>query len=245
MDEKQNKKMALLNTISSTVIVILFLVIIFTPIIIRDGYSIFTEEEVEMSLILFLVLSTYVSRYFQKKYTQKLLSDINKVESQKLENEEQLNESFKYIGQINVQLQEIKNYLLNDKKYPTTKNEFKKITAYYSEKILAIIPSDFVLLRFVQTEPIKTMSEFCMERGGKDLANITISNKVLAGQADNTEDLAWISSTHENTTIKVYAVFNKCKVSEQQKILIKTLLNDLEMIFIIYKSNYFKQNRLG
>jgi len=63
--------------------------------------------------------------------------------------EEKMNDSFKYIGEINVQIQEIKSIFNKINKYPETKSDFKKTLRFFSERTLGMINVDWVLFRII------------------------------------------------------------------------------------------------
>jgi len=241
--QKYNRQIDTLNKIIIITTFILFVIIALTPFIIKRGYSIFDEEASEVILIGFLITIIYLSQFFQREFTRKLLLKIKAAQAEKLETEKQLNESFKYIGKINVLIQEINKYFLDNKTYPETKSDLKKIILVFAQKILAIIPVDFVFLRFIQIESAETITESSLKRSDGKAPQINISNKMLIKKpTGNKNGTYWISSTHKNTTVKVYAIFKNYKINSQQKILIKALLDDLEMVFIIYKSRFLKRN---
>ena len=52
---------------------------------------------------------------------------------------EKLDDSFRYIGQVNVQIQQIKSIFSSSDRFPKTKNDFKKTLLFYSERIFGIV----------------------------------------------------------------------------------------------------------
>jgi len=86
-------------------------------------------------LVLFLIFG-YLTNYLYKKEVKKYEDYINNLDSIQRGIEEKLNDAFKYIGTINLQLQEIKSIFAKNDKYPETKEEMKKIEYYMAEKIL-------------------------------------------------------------------------------------------------------------
>jgi hypothetical protein len=63
---------------------------------------------------------------------------IRKISDEKKTTKESLDDSSKYIGQINVQIQEIKSIFNNTNKYPATKSDLKKTFLFFSDRVFGI-----------------------------------------------------------------------------------------------------------
>ena len=116
--KKSNFQFSFFQVLYLIFFLILFSIIISTPILI-NGYVNFTEnliieEEIAESVLLCVLLSLSLVLAYQYKreiYKQKGL--IKKIENDKKTAKEKLIDSFKYIGKINVQIQEIKSIYNN------------------------------------------------------------------------------------------------------------------------------------
>jgi hypothetical protein len=102
-------------------------------------------------------------QYKREIYKQKGL--IKKIENDKKTAKEKLIDSFKYIGKINVQIQEINSIYNNINIYPETKNDFKKTLNFLSERILGIVNTDWVLFRIIDRNNQRTITEHLKTRG--------------------------------------------------------------------------------
>jgi len=209
-------------------IVILFAVVGVTHVIGGDlnirEHILIREEYLESFFILTMLLIAYFIFNSYRREIEK--------------NKEHLEEAFKYIGQINVQLQEIEDAFSKIEKVPENKKELKHLIDYLANKALSIINVEWVLVRIVGFENARTLKEGIKSRGPAVLLKHEISNGDLIEQRE-IKGITYISSKQKNLGIKAYFIFPAEKINEKQKILIKALANQLEMIFIIYNSKYF------
>ncbi|MBN1778730.1 MAG: hypothetical protein JW816_00705 [Candidatus Buchananbacteria bacterium] len=124
---------------------ILFVLIVATPILISDGISFLTEEMTEMIIIfLLLIASILIYSFYQNELKKRV---------------EQRDEAIKEIGKINVQIEKIKEAFETIEKYPENKSDLKYLMNALAEKILGIAPVDWVLLRIIDLNDQRTLTE--------------------------------------------------------------------------------------
>ena len=92
-------------------IALLFLAVICTPILIKHHFLVFKkyviqEDAVEAALIIILILSAYLLSDFYKKELKKYRQETSRLARDKRELSSRLNDAFKYIGSVNVEIQE-------------------------------------------------------------------------------------------------------------------------------------------
>ena len=184
------------------------------------------EEYIESFFIIILLLLAYI---LSKLYKKEILKNKNKLE-----------EAFKYIGQINVQLQGIEKNLSGFEKFPENKKEVKDILSFLANNTLSIINADWFLIRIIEIGNLKTLREHIQTRGNSVLLKCEISNKMLI-EKEAIDGYSVLTSKQENLGLKAYFIFPTKEMSEKQKMLIKTIINKLEMIFIIFNSKFFKK----
>jgi hypothetical protein len=165
------------------------------------------------------------------------------LEQDKNELEHRLTNAFKYIGSVNIQIEEIKSTLSDIKKYPENKKDFKYIFQYLSEKVLSIIDADWVLIRIIEISTYKTLREHCATRGRAVLLKYQISNKEIMSDK-LPKDFSLVNSTAKNFTISTCCVIPKPKLTEEQTVMTKAVINQLEMLFLIFASSYYKNSRI-
>jgi len=200
-----------------------------TPVIIKDGISLLREEFVEMVLIGLLIALGYVI----------MLVYNNEIHRR----QKQLDEAFRYIGEVNVRLQHIQSFFSDIKKYPEDKKDFKNILEFVTDKILGIASADWVMVRIVDTSSGSTLRERITARGGAAVLHHAISNEILLSRK-NGAGYSFVAATAENVSFQAFCIFPKSNVKPDEEILIKAVLNQLQMLFLIFTSQYYKKPEL-
>jgi hypothetical protein len=221
----------------------LFLLIVFTPYLIRTGISLFEEELVEVTVILFLFALGYAVLLLYRKEVTKNLRELATSKQEKNSLEEQLGEAFKYIGSMNVQVREIKAVFSNMGKFPETKKDVKYILQFLADRILSMVNVEWVLLRIINTQDLDTLGEYCETRGKAVILKHKIGNRELVSSKQSV-GLTIIASAQENFYIKTLCIMPKAEISQEQEIFIKALVNQLEMLFVIFTSSHYKNSRV-
>jgi len=198
-----------------------------TPYLIREGISVFSEELIEAAALIFLSAAGYLAHSFYQKEL--------KSHQQKLE------EAFNYIGAINVQIGQIKAVFDDVPKYPENKNDLKDILKGLIDKVLGIVNADWTLFRVIEISSGRTLTEYSRARGKAVLLKHEISNKDLLDDV-SLDNCTVIKSRQKNLDIKVYCVIPVKSISKNQKILIKAIVNDLGMFYLIFSSVYYQKN---
>ena len=234
------KKLFVVKYLLLVLIIAIFIAIIISPFLVKAiGFD--NWENYEFVVLLLLLSLGFFANHFYKiesiKYEQQIA--ILKTGREKLE--ERLENAFKYIGSLNVQIEELESIFTSIKKYPETKNEINKILKYFTEKILSIVNAEWALCRVVDIENIKTLTEVYISRNKNQLLTEKISNINLINNV-SIEKLNVVSSTDQTFRINTYCIF-PAVANQKQKILIETIANQAEMLYIIYSSIYYKNNR--
>jgi uncharacterized protein YeeX (DUF496 family) len=126
-----------------SILLVLLLCVSTTPLLIRHGISItdhlMVEEEVlETVLILallgisFLILIRFTNRL--KAYQQA----VNRAVHDKSKLVSRLTEAFRYIGRVNVEIQEIESVLCGVAFYPQSKREFRRLVDQMASRAMTI-----------------------------------------------------------------------------------------------------------
>lgn len=237
----------LLRTVYLIALVLILITIIISPKLISGSIhfteEIIVEEEfVEGFVIAILLgLSLLIQRYY-KREVDLHKKQLEKINNDKKQTEEKLNDAFSYIGKVNVQIQEIKSIFNKDFKYPKTKTELKKTLHYFSERALGIVNVDWVLIRIIDSVNQKTISEHLKTRGDVTLQEYPhISNKtIIEGQSDSSSTV--ITSHPENMNIISCCIFPGNNISNEQRNLIEAIVSQIIMLFIIFESTFYKKS---
>ncbi len=194
--------------------------------IVLTEHIIIQEEYVESFFLFLLLLIGYL---LLKLYKNEIIK-----------NQDKLNEAFKYIGQVNVQLQEINKVFEGIRKIPENKKEIKNILDFFTKKTLAIVNANWSLLRVIDMSTKKTLREYSYSRGSAVLLKHGISNENLINKII-IDGYTVVTSDQINLGLKVYFIFPVSKINKNQKILIKAIINQLEMLIVIFYSRYYKK----
>jgi hypothetical protein len=205
-------------------LVLLFLVIVTTPVFIKEGISIFTEELLEVTILFFAVSAGF---YIYRKY-RKTLSKL----------EDQYEDLVRYVGGLNLQTVQIENMYNELTKLPKNKRDFIKTLEMLNNNILSAVPIDWVLTRIIDTHSGRTLTEKRTERGDVEPdENIVseISNKLLIGK-QKIHGMNVYYSNHLNSNTLTCNVFPTTEINKHQEVLIRSAVNNINILYLIFKS---------
>ncbi len=234
------QRLKILKILYVSFLIIIFLGILLTPHLIRHK-TLFLEENFAESLLLLLLLGAagllnflYNQEINKTKHQLEEKDEINKTLKERLQ------DAFAYIGAINVQINAIRS-LFAELDYPRNKKEMKHVMKILAEKILSIVPADWIILRIVDLNDHNTLREYIETRGEIAVYKHTISNKQLLGlEEKQPQDYRAVSSKQNSLTIKAFCIMPKIKLSREQEVLIGAALTQLEMLFLIFGSRFYK-----
>jgi hypothetical protein len=234
-----NKNIKFLEKVYLLLLIGISIIIIATPLIINSGLSIVPEEVLEFIIIALLFGVGYILVILYRKEVKKNLEKCKILDSEKISMEERLISAFKHIGAVNVQIDEVRSAFSEIKKYPENKKDFKYILHYLGDRVLCMTDSDWIFLRIIDSTNLSTLGEYYAARSNTALLKNNFSNKKLL-ENNSMEAFTTISSTQENFTIKTFCVIQSSLITKDQEIFIKAIVNQLEMLFLIFSSNYYK-----
>lgn len=188
-----------------------------------------SSEFVFITTLFFLMIIIY--RFYAKELKK------NRLYQEGLE--ERLKETFKYIGSVNLQIEEMKK-VFSDVKYPENKKDLHALFINMSERVLGIVSADWVLLRIIDLSSGGTLHEHFIVRGNKQAERVKFDNKCLLDGSCLIDNQIVIKSTQENFNIKAMCVL-PITITKDQEFMIKSITNQLEMMFVIFNSLYYKK----
>jgi len=241
--KKINFHPSFLQSLYFIIISILFLLIIITPILIKDSLYlteklIIEEEIVEGSLLGILFFLSILILNFYKNEVDKHKEQIKKIEKEKKTSDEKLMDSFSHIGKINIQIQEIKSIYKDVNKYPETKNDLKKTFRFLGERVLGIVNTNWVLFRIINSNTLRTISEHIETRYNFSFTHPQISNKMIINKQPIIS-ITTVTSNPQNLNIFACCILPIDKINEEQRILIQAIINEITMLFVILNSSYY------
>jgi len=244
-----NFRPSFLQIIYLILYLILFSFIIYTPYLISGPMHItkkliFEEETIEGSLLGILFLVSVLIMYLYKSDVTRHKKMADKVAADKKTVEKRLDASYRYIGVINVQIQEIKSIFNAVDKYPESKEDLKKTLHYFGERVLGIVNANWVLFRIINSTTHRTISEHFEVRKNFTCGYPHVSNKMII-EKQSISPLTPVVSNPQNLNIIVFCVMPVEKISNEQHIFIQAIINEITKLFIILNSAYYKkENKL-
>ena len=245
-DIRKKTKLLKAGYLSSLTLLLVFMV--FTPYLVRGGLYlkgrlIFEEEIFEGVLIALLMLVGYFAATVYKKELGRYAKELKGLATKKADLENKLNDAFSYIGKVNVQLLEIKSVFSALQKYPESKKDYRSVLVFLARKALVIANVDWVMFRIINPESLRTVQEYSETRDSLPLLAHNIGNKSLVGR-EAVADCSVVRSEQENLTIRTFCILPSEKLTEDQIILLQTIVSEVEMLFIIFSSEYYKEGLL-
>jgi len=157
-------------------------------------------------------------------------------------NKDKFEEAIQYIGGLNIQLDSLKSLLNDVRKYPENKTDFRNILILMADKILSIVNCEWVVLRLIDAKTLQTLSEHSGSRGSAILLKYSISNKNII-EGKQIEDCTILVSTKDNVDVQTCVILSINGISDEQQILINTIINNIGMLYIIFSSTFYKNKK--
>lgn len=224
---------------------VLFSAIIYIPTLISGPVHftenfIVEEETIEGTLLGILFLISILILNLYKLEVSKHKEVIKKINEDKKKVESRLTDSYQYIGLLNVQIQEIKSIFTNVDKYPETMEDLKKTYNYLGERVHGIVNTNWVLFRIISNSTQRTISEHFEARHGVSFSFPRVSNKmIIEKQADFPYSL--VVSNPQNLNIHVCCILPVEKISNDERVFIQAIINEITKLFVIMNSSFYKK----
>jgi hypothetical protein len=236
-----NRTIRLLERTYFSVLVAIFLLIVLTPYIIGSGLTVIQEEIAEVGAIILLFTVGYIVLLLYRKEVDKSQRELNRLKQVKGALETRLSEAFKYIGTVNIQIKEIKSVFSDIRKFPENRGDFRYVLQFLAERTLSMVNAKWVVFRIVDMRSLNTLSEYSEIRGKVAPHKHKISNKELTSN-EKSEGITIVGSGQENFHVKTFCIIPKEKLSSESKVFISAVANQLEMLFLIFTSTYYKNS---
>lgn len=240
---------SILQLIYLILFIFLFVLIITTPEFtigsVRMSEKLIVQEEMMKGLVLgvLFIVSTLILNLY-KGEVAKHKDHIEKINNDKQKVEERLQISDQYIGMINVQIKEIKSVFFSIDNYPQTKADFKRTFTFFGEKVLNIVNSSWVLIRIVDSDTQRTISEHYKPRNRSVNKYPQISNKMMI-DAQPIASHTSIISNPKDMNVLVFCVLPLETISSDEQIFLQAIIDEITKMYIIINSPYFKNNAGG
>lgn len=217
---------------------LLFTVVVTTPLFITGHVSLTKKFVLEEDALEALLIATLLG----------LAYTVHRVYRREVENLKKSNdgltkshtEAFKYIGTVNVKLQKFWAIFFGFQRYPETKAEFRRILSLSARNVRGIVNADWILIRFINQNNFRTITEHWEFFAGETCPNAQISNRSLV-EGKTIADFSIVCSRRNNLDIDVVCIIPVNALEREEKILIEAIAGELEMLFIIFTSQYLQE----
>lgn len=206
-----------------------FILTAIIPLLIRRPIFGLNEEVCEIVALALLLLLAYTVNFLY-------LREFGRLRRYQVNLEDRLQETFKYIGSVNLQMEEMRQAFANFKKYPENKKDIRTVFIYFSEKILGMVNVDWVILRIIDLKTGRTMREDKFTRNHQNIVLGKFDNREILNDKCKLDGCTVIKSDQENLNIKACCILPIKLKNRDQEFFVRSMINQLEMLFIVFSS---------
>lgn len=206
-----------------------FILSAFIPFLVKSDFLGLPEESVEVFIIALLLILAYIVNFLY-------LREVSRLRRYQVNLEDRLQETFKYIGSVNLQMEEMRQAFANFKKYPESKKDIRTVFTYFSEKILSIVNADWVILRIIDLKTERTVREDKFSRNNQAVRYGKFDNQEILSGKCHFDQCAVVKSDQDNLNIKACCILPVKPVGRDQEFFVRSMVNQLEMLFIVFSS---------
>lgn len=221
-----------------TTIGILMIMVICTPFLVRRWIAntdrLLGEEEVLETLLIAVLLSlAYALSRIYKALIRTHREEIQRLAMHNTTLQCRLTEAFKYIGDVNVQLQEIRSVFSLLNRLPQSRKDFKNLLRVFAQKALTIANTDWVAVRIIDRPSLRTVIEHLEPRRKSIALNPHIGNKSIVERGP-IAGLSVIRCENETLDMAVACIFPRNELSWEEKTLLEAIAGEIELFFIAF-----------
>jgi len=221
---------------------ILMIMVLSTPFFVRRWIAetnlLLGEEEVIETLLIAVLLSlTYTLSRIYKTLIKTHREEIQRLAMNNTTLQCRLTEAFKYIGNVNVQLQEIRSVFSLLNRLPQTRKDFKKLLRVFAQKALTIANTDWVAVRIIDRQSFRTVIEHSESRRKGIALNPHIANKSIV-EGEPIAGLVIIRCENEDLDTTVACIFSRNELTWEEKTLLKAIAGEIELFFIAFAARH-------
>lgn len=199
------------------------------PVIVNGAVFSLSEEVLETIILFLLLILAYAANLLY-------LREVSRLRRYQVNLEDRLQETFKYIGSVNLQMEEMRQAFANFKKYPESKKDIRTVFVYFSEKILSIVNADWVTLRIIDVKNARTIREDRFIRNKNGNLTLKIENKEILAGKKRLNECSIVQSDQDNLNIKACCILPIKLSNKDQEFFIRSMINQLEMLYIVFSS---------
>jgi hypothetical protein len=203
----------------------------------------FNRDYEEFLLLIVFSIGGYYFFHQYKKEVASYQMKLYELGQSKNELGKKFNDAFTYIGNVNILIQEIKLIFTNIKKYPENESDIKNIMENLSGKILSITTAKWVNLKIIDLATKNTISQYYHARENIKKTELSVNNDDLINN-NYPDNLSVLVSSQKNYSVKTFCTMPKIPLTSDQKVLLGAIINQIEILFLISKSNHYRNNKI-
>jgi hypothetical protein len=142
----------------------MLLIIAATPFLVPSRIAlfdrfVFEENAIETVLIIFLFALAYLASRAYRAAVAAYKKRLLRLAADRSVMADRLADAFRYIGTVNVQLQEIHSVFSGLKRLPENRRQYKDLLSMFGRKILGMMNVDWVTIRIIDRRTLRTIVE--------------------------------------------------------------------------------------
>jgi hypothetical protein len=230
-----------LKAVFLVVVGLMFLLIAATPLLVPRGMTLFErfvieEDAIETVLILVLFAVAYLASRAYRTAVAAYKKRLLRLTADRSVMADRLSDAFRYIGTVNVQLQEIHSVFSGLKRLPENRRQFKDLLSMFGGKILGMMNVDWVTIRIVDRRILRTIVEHREVRKIQPVADPHIGNRAVV-EGKPVVGCVIVTDAKDNLSVVAACILPLDHLDKEGTILMQALVDEIEMLFIISNLN--------
>ncbi len=224
----------------------LIVTIIFTPLIVRQGFSFLSEELLEAAMLLVQVSIAWNIFQLYEETVRRREKEIRELEGEYRKREKELLETFTYLGKVNVQISLVREFM-RKLKAPENKHEVRENIDEILRMTLSISKRKWMTLRFVSSSDYQTISEYWVKNPpNTETKDVKIGNKDIIEAAKKEKfcaqgDFFAVASAGSNIlNLQTFLVFEANNIDRDILDFLSAAVNQCEIIHTLYSLRHEK-----
>jgi ABC-type multidrug transport system fused ATPase/permease subunit len=237
MSKDPIKTLRYLKAVFIAAVGLMVLLIVATPLMVSDGIVlfdrfVFEEGAVETVLILVLFALAYMASRAYRTAVAAYKNRLLRLAAERNVLADRLTDAFRYIGTVNVQLQEIRSVFSGLKRLPENRRQFKDLLSMFGGKILGMMNVDWVTIRIVDRRILRTIIEHREVRKTQPALDPHIGNRAVV-EGKPVAGYVIVTGAKANLSIVAVCILPLGHLDKEETILMQALVDEIEMLFII------------
>ena len=237
MSKDPIKTLRYLRAAFLAIVGLMLLLIAATPLLVPRRIAlfdrfVFEENAIETVLILVLFALAYLASRAYRTAVAAYKKRLLRLAADRSVMADRLSDAFRYIGTVNVQLQEIRSVFSGLKRLPENRRQFKDLMGMFGSKILGMMNVDWVTIRIIDQRKLRTIVEHREVRNIQPVVDPHISNRAVV-EGKPVAGCVIVTDVKDNLSVVAACILPLDHLDKEETILLQALVDEIEMLFII------------